>query len=705
MNKTLNIYFGDVTHDYGLRTRVVPMGIATLACALKDNFKDKVSTKLFVYPDKLFKEVEKSQPDILALSNYIWNSKLSLKILKEVKKNFPNVLTVMGGPHCRTDADGLKKFLDKNPFLDAYIPFEAENPIVNLIDHCLQKTKVRLENLSNIEGVYLNKKSYNFKKLLPKKIDKKAKFNSDYYTINQFSSPYLTGMLDEFLADPQLSPLLESNRGCPYSCTFCAWGVGSGNKLIKKDFHRFLSEIWYVVERTKNDVWFLADGNFGILKEDIEIAKNFRELKEKFGYPKAVIYNTAKNNPERVFEVADILGDLAPVNIAVQAFDQEVLKNIKRKNLANDEIAKFVFDHQQKNRIVSTDLIVPNPGETLESHLNSMRKFFDLNFDIGNINIMRMLPGTEMESDKDRNHYGIKTKWRPMDAGWGKYKGEFIFETDENAIATNHITENEMYGLKKIHFLSNLFWSLGAGKNLLKIGQFFKVNPLDVILCIANDKSSKLFKNILEPLEKEFKGEWFDNEDDLLNHYKKSENNEKLLSGEEGLTKLNLKYMTNLILEKKIIQESIHLLKKFIKEMWGDKKVNMDLLDLVTKLSVDKLRMDLLNDPLIKKVEYSCSSENFRIIKDSKIIPDYIMLKDNKFSLEYSFPKIRFERMKSRLEKYDFKNKPHQSLYSALTIGSAKFLYEFEDLTVKLDLESKDQKDNALSKADTLRAT
>ena len=79
MNKNLKIFFGDVTHNMGNRTRVVPMGIATLATALKDVFKDKVSTKLFVYPDKIFDEVEKSAPDIIALSNYIWNSKLSSK--------------------------------------------------------------------------------------------------------------------------------------------------------------------------------------------------------------------------------------------------------------------------------------------------------------------------------------------------------------------------------------------------------------------------------------------------------------------------------------------------------------------------------------------------------------------------------------------------------------------------------------------------
>ena len=702
--KTLKIYLGDVTHDIGLRTRVVPMGIATLACALQDNFKQNISTKLFVYPNKIFDEIKKNPPDVLALSNYIWNSKLSLKILEETKKEFPNTLTIMGGPHCRTDQKGLEDFLKKNPFLDGYIPFEAENPFVNLIRNCLKKNTTNTADLDNIEGVCLNKKNYEFKKLIPKKNETKVKFNSDYYSINQFSSPYLNGMLDEFLADPQLSPLLESNRGCPYSCTFCAWGVGSGNKLIKKDFHRFLSEIWYVAERTKNDVWFLADGNFGILKEDVEIAKNFRDLKKKFGFPKAVIYNTAKNNPERVFEVADILGDLAPVNIAVQAFDKEVLKNIKRKNLTEEEIAKFVFEHQKRNRVVSTDIIVPNTGETLQSHLNSLRKFFELNFDVGNINIMRMLPGTEMESDKERNHYGIKTKWRPMDAGWGKYKGEFIFETDENTISTNHITEQQMYDLKKIHFLTNLFWSMGVGKSLLKIGQLFKISPLDVIIRLAQDQNSPLFKNILSPLENEFKNEWFDNEQDLINFYKDPKNHENLLSGKEGLTKLNLKYMTKLMLEKKVVYNSIHLLKNFIKNVC-EKNLNNELLDIVAKISIDKLRLDLLDAPLFKRENYSCSLSTFKILIDSKVIPADTILKKGYFNLDFVFSETRYDRMKSRLLKNDFTKKPQSSLYGALTLGSAKFMYSFDDSSGQSNLSSKELKDAAFRKADNIRAS
>ena len=44
-------------------------------------------------------------------------------------------------------------------------------------------------------------------------------------TIEGIESPYLGGDLDEFLAAGMV-PMLETNRGCPFRCTFCAWGDG-----------------------------------------------------------------------------------------------------------------------------------------------------------------------------------------------------------------------------------------------------------------------------------------------------------------------------------------------------------------------------------------------------------------------------------------------------------------------------------------------
>ena len=42
--------------------------------------------------------------------------------------------------------------------------------------------------------------------------------------IEYLPSPYLSGHLDEFLRAGMV-PLFETNRGCPFRCTFCAWGL------------------------------------------------------------------------------------------------------------------------------------------------------------------------------------------------------------------------------------------------------------------------------------------------------------------------------------------------------------------------------------------------------------------------------------------------------------------------------------------------
>ena len=86
----MKIYLGDLKHSISQRSQVVPLNIATLASAINDNFGNKVSTKLFLCPQKLISEIKSNPPDAIALSNYCWNSRLSLRILRLAKeKKFP----------------------------------------------------------------------------------------------------------------------------------------------------------------------------------------------------------------------------------------------------------------------------------------------------------------------------------------------------------------------------------------------------------------------------------------------------------------------------------------------------------------------------------------------------------------------------------------------------------------------------------------
>ncbi len=669
----MKIFLCDLTHEVGLRTRVVPLGIGTLACALKDTFKDQISTKLFVYPKKIIKELKSNPPDIIAFSNYIWNSKLSLKIASVAKKINPNILTVMGGPHCRSDNEGMKNFLEKYQQIDSYIPFEGESPIIELVGKCLKINSVKKENLKFVQGTYLNLPNYKFERLLVKSDKTKQVYNSPYYTINQFTSPYLSGMLDEFLDDPNLSPLLESNRGCPYSCTFCAWGIGSGNKLIKKDLHKFVSEMWYVGERTRNDVWFLADANFGMVEDDITIAKELKKINKKFGSPKTFEYHTAKNTAKMVFKVANILGDAAPINVAVQSFDPQVLKNIKRKNLKNHEIQEFIKMHQNQGRTVVTDILVPLSGDTMQTHLNSIRTAMDFGFDKIHTNIIRMLPGVEMESDSDREKYGFKTLWRPMDSGYGIYDGEFIFETDESIMETKDISIEEMYFLKKIHFLSLVFSHNGFATPLLKLALRNNINPVDIFIALANDKKSDLSKKILIPLENEFKNEWFKTEEDLIAHFSKPEVYENLFKGEIGMQRLNLKYMADCIVNSELLYMAMETMRDYIIE---NSKIDRKLIDIVYQISIDNWKLDPLDPKLSKNKKYTLDKESFDYIQDAKIIPKDVIFKDGFFNLFYNFPKDKFELYRNRLKQLEYEKNPKNAIYTAMSIGISKYLYK-----------------------------
>ena len=66
--------------------------------------------------------------------------------------------------------------------------------------------------------------------------------------------------------------LWETNRGCPFQCTFCDWGSATASKVSRFEMDRLEREIKWMAEK-KIKYIFVCDANFGIQKRDIEIAK------------------------------------------------------------------------------------------------------------------------------------------------------------------------------------------------------------------------------------------------------------------------------------------------------------------------------------------------------------------------------------------------------------------------------------------------
>ena len=82
----------------------------------------------------------------------------------------------------------------------------------------------------------------------------------------RFLSPYLNGMLDKFF-DGKLTPFIETNRGCPFTCSFCHTGADYYHKLNKFSQERVKAEIEYVGKKA-NELGItnlhMADVNFGM---------------------------------------------------------------------------------------------------------------------------------------------------------------------------------------------------------------------------------------------------------------------------------------------------------------------------------------------------------------------------------------------------------------------------------------------------------
>ena len=129
----VSIILCDLTYDtLILVSDTIPVNIGFVGAYAKQNFGEDISLSLFKYPQSVIEEIKNNPPDIIACSNYSWNSNLSEYILGFAKKANPNVITVQGGTNFPHEDEQQKKFLITRPNTDIHILFEGEKSFSNI---------------------------------------------------------------------------------------------------------------------------------------------------------------------------------------------------------------------------------------------------------------------------------------------------------------------------------------------------------------------------------------------------------------------------------------------------------------------------------------------------------------------------------------------------------------------------------------------
>ena len=360
-------------------------------------------------------------PDILGASCYIWNYYQQLAIAKQVKAKYPDCRVIFGGPHVPDASHG---FFKEHPYVDVLVHGEGEIPFYNLLLSFLDDHP-NLDHIANI--------SYNNKRQATKTRTAAGLAND-----LPVPSPFLNGTFENFLLNGGSNKigLWETNRGCPYGCSFCDWGVRSTNKIRRHDMEKIKAEIEYIARRKLADL-YITDCNFGILKRDLEITKLLVQARRKFGYPKRVRIQFAKNSNDTVFEISHLLHTndmLWGTTLSMQSVNDDVLAAVNRRQIGTRNYRLLKERYRRVGIPTYTELILGLPQETRESFIDGICALLDIGIhDDIRVYELALLPNAPLSQQTTRKKYGLKTKIKslriPADH-CEKEKVEIVFETD-----------------------------------------------------------------------------------------------------------------------------------------------------------------------------------------------------------------------------------------------------------------------------------
>ena len=297
--------------------------------------------------------------DVLCTSHYLWNNESLMQQLAEIKALAPKITVIAGGPSI--DVNNNKNFFEQYPYIDYAVYGAGEQAFADIVNHLVLDTPMIAFNTSNCAWRHSVSGSpvvadYKFVKML----------NVSPFVHNE-------KMFEAMVADARKKQLAvwlpyTLTRGCPYSCTFCDWNSGLGNKVSRRK-GTYQQEI-DLFQRVGLKNIYLSDANVGQYDEDVDMIEYFaqKNLQENANFH--VGGNFSKLKKENNLKIFNIMarGRLVnkTLNFSVQDVNKQVLDNIDRPDVGWDVHVSMANELREKypHLIVKAQLIYGLPGQT-----------------------------------------------------------------------------------------------------------------------------------------------------------------------------------------------------------------------------------------------------------------------------------------------------------------------------------------------------
>ena len=398
---------------------------------------------------------------VVLCSDYMWSLEHNLGVSAEVKRLNPRTVVIHGGPHAPSYPGDAEQFLVDHPEVDVLARGEGELTIAELLGALgpAADPDDLHDRISEVAGITYRRRTDDAVEVV--RTPDRARATE----MDRFPSPYLTGEFADVDPDRWRSATVESNRGCPYGCTFCDWGQATMSRIRQFSLDRVFAELEWIAARGISEV-FLADSNFGIYARDVDIARHIADLKERYGFPQQVICSFAKNTVKYTTEIVRIwveAGICAEGSVALQTTDPVTLRNVERSNIKVEKYDALAEEFRRHRLPIVTDLLMGLPGATVESFKADLQRCLDQDVTPRMMETV-LLPNSPMNDPA--------------------YRERFAIELDESNIlvSTSSYTREDFDEMKRLRLLFRSFEHFGLMRHLFRWLQHERgIGALDLV--------------------------------------------------------------------------------------------------------------------------------------------------------------------------------------------------------------------------------
>ena len=310
-------------------------------------------------------------PVIVGISIFESTYHLSVLLAKSIKTKFPNILVVAGGIFPTLSPEILKK----EKFFDAICVGEGEIAFSNLCKRIADN-----EDCSDIKGIWLRKGETVIKNLPEKLVE-----------INDLPFPDYTGFDSRMFYKPMQGRLfkmvnIETTRGCPYHCSYCAAGMlkklykqqNLGGYFRQMSIENIMKQIGFQIKTHNPDfIYFSSETFLSMNAQDFNIfVEEYKKIKLPFWFQTR--FETISE--ERIKKLKGI--GMYWLTLGLEHGNEDFRKKVLKRNYKNEAVVQGMNILKKYDVGATINNMLGFPLETRELIFDTIRinkKLFEIN--------------------------------------------------------------------------------------------------------------------------------------------------------------------------------------------------------------------------------------------------------------------------------------------------------------------------------------